>query len=287
MEKEYQGGINYKDIMEIKGLLYLKADTTLVTGKVIRYNKKNEAKKYVLVSKGRPDNLGWIQISDGFARPKESVLGEVVNGAAWVTGAVMVVTGNDLNIPYQQNPANTNNELTDFLKDQNDYTIKAYNEMSDRNDISKNINSVDEKSNGPFEQYNKDGQIRIKGNFIEAEKDGTWEEYYDNGQLRSKGSYIEGEKEGIWQEYHENGNLDNKVKFTEGKKVGLLESYHFDGQVFGRIIYKDGKENGLMEVYHKNGQLMMKGLYKDALQIGKWKYYDENGELIKTENFKN
>ena len=39
---EYQGDLNYKDIIEIDGLIYLRADTTLVTGKIIRYNKKNE-----------------------------------------------------------------------------------------------------------------------------------------------------------------------------------------------------------------------------------------------------
>jgi hypothetical protein len=38
--KEHQGDINFKDIIEIKQLIYFKADTTLVTGRVIRYNKK-------------------------------------------------------------------------------------------------------------------------------------------------------------------------------------------------------------------------------------------------------
>lgn len=38
--KEYIGDINIKDIIEIKGLIYFKADTSLVTGRVIRFNKK-------------------------------------------------------------------------------------------------------------------------------------------------------------------------------------------------------------------------------------------------------
>ena len=45
---DYYEDINYKDIVEIKGFVYLKTDTTLVTGNVTRYNKKNEAKKFLL-----------------------------------------------------------------------------------------------------------------------------------------------------------------------------------------------------------------------------------------------
>lgn len=36
--KEFIGDINFKDIIEIKGLIYFKADTSIVTGRVIRYN---------------------------------------------------------------------------------------------------------------------------------------------------------------------------------------------------------------------------------------------------------
>ena len=38
-----ENDINYKDLIEIKGLFYLKADSTLATGRVVRFNRKNEA----------------------------------------------------------------------------------------------------------------------------------------------------------------------------------------------------------------------------------------------------
>lgn len=257
--KNYYSDINYKDVIELNKLICYRADSTLVTGKVIRYNKKNKPKKYIIISKGKPIDIGWTQISDDFVRP-ESDLGDLIKGALLVTDLSMAVTGNDLYIP-EHNPDNTVNEFKNILNNQNDYTIKAYDEMSERNDIAKNLNSNEDKSNGYLEEYNENGKLRINGSLIEDKKNGTWEEYFDNGQLKSKGNYIKGRKNGFWQEYHENG------------------------QLLCKINYRDGKENGIIEVYHKNGQLMIKGLFKDAIEIGEWNYYDESGKLIKTEKF--
>jgi len=77
-KKEHQGIFDYKNVIEIKGLIYVKTDTSLVTGKVIRYNRKRKAKKFIFVTKGKPDIMGWTKISDDFVRPKESILGNMV-----------------------------------------------------------------------------------------------------------------------------------------------------------------------------------------------------------------
>jgi antitoxin component YwqK of YwqJK toxin-antitoxin module len=268
--QEYQGEVNYKDVTEIKGLIYIKADTSLVTGKVVRYNRKNEARSYILVTKGKPDILGWIQISDDYARPKESVLGEVVKGAAIVTGAVMAATGSDLNIPYQGKTNElTGNEIKSFHNVQKDYVNKAYDEMSDRNDISKNLESTN------------NSEVR------ENPRDGFYKYNHENGQLKSVENYRDGKKSGVWEIYYSNGKLERKGNYIEGKKDGIWDEYYRNGQLLGRINYKMGKEQEVIEVYYKNSQLMMKGQFQDGKQIGEWKYYDENGELTKTENFDN
>lgn len=258
-----QNSINYKDIVDIKGLIYFKIDTTLVTGKVIRYNKRKIAKKYVWVSKGKPDNLGWVYLNDKTEMPKESVFGHILSTGASITGAVMGVTGNDSNLPTSDSDhrITTENRIDSYLSEQKEYTSKAYNDMLIKNEISNHLNFTKERSNGPFE------------------------EFYDNGQLKSEGNYVEGKEDGLWEGYYHNGSLMNKVNYINGKKVGLLENYYIDGKLKSRINYKEGKENGMMELYHQNGKLMLKGFSKGATQIGEWKYYDENGELIKIENF--
>jgi len=279
--------INYTDVMEINDLIYFRTDTTLVSGKVIRYNRKNEAKKYILVSNGKPDSFGWIQIEEKYQEPEKKLKAkntvDVVNEAGITVGSIEMPS------------------------------LKYDDQMSDRNDIAKNIqsnidasiltklrnsnyedevlknNSVNDEvdKNGILEKYYSNGKLESKGVYIDGKKDGLWEEYFDNGQLKSKGNYIKGKKDGLWQEYYNNGHLESKVNFADDKKVGLFERYHFDGKLLSRINYKDGKENGIIEVYHNNGQLMMRGLFKDAKEIGEWKYYNENGELTNRENFGN
>lgn len=289
--------IDFNDTEDVKGLLYFKADTTLVTGRVIRYNKKGEAKKYVIVNNGVPNNLGWIYYNDNYESPKESVLGSVVTGAAYITGAVMAISGNDIDVPLPRNNANNinhsiiQNDVKEILDYNKEIASTGYDDMSQRNEFSKNLqlnkNSdiIEKPSNGLYQKKDEEGQLIMEGNYIDGEMNGDWKTYYSNGKLESKGIYIKGNKEGLWEEYYENGNLASKVNFKEGKKVEVFKNYYLNGQLKGKINYKEGKEHGVMELYHKNGKLMLEGYFKDAIQIGVWKYYDEEGKLVNIEAF--
>lgn len=72
--------------------------------------------------------------------------------------------------------------------------LKTYNEMLEKDEISKNLNSIITKSDEDFEEYDENVNLIIKGNFNKKKKDGLWEEYFDNGQLRSSGNYISGKR---------------------------------------------------------------------------------------------
>jgi antitoxin component YwqK of YwqJK toxin-antitoxin module len=277
-EGQINNNRNYKEIdivdtKEIKGLFYLKADTTLVTGRVIRYNKKGKAKRYVFVKNGVPDNLGWIYYNDNYESPKESGLGSIVLGAAMVTSAVIDISGNDIDIPLPINNANKinksiiQNDIKDILDYNKEIASTAYDDMSQKNEISKNIqlnkysDITEKRSDGVYQKRYEAGQLAIEGNYIDGEMNGDWKTYYSNGILESKGNYIKGIKEGLWQEYYESGQLERKVN------------------------YNKGDIDGLWEQYHPNSQLWAKGFYKDGRIIGEWKYYDEDGKLLLTENY--
>ena len=181
--------LSYKDITEIKGLIYVKSDTSLFTGRVIRYNKKNEAKRYINVTQGKPDIRGWIQVDERFERPKESVLGEVIQGSAIITGAVMAATGNDLNMPYQgRTNEPTGNELKTYQNIQKDYIEKVYDEMSERSDISHDLELNNSSENEKIQD--KSQLLNTRAN----KKDGAWELYYPNKSLESRGNYKENKK---------------------------------------------------------------------------------------------
>jgi antitoxin component YwqK of YwqJK toxin-antitoxin module len=237
--QEYYGDINYKNIIEIKDLIYFSSDTTLVTGKVIRYNKKNEAKKYILVSNGKPDDLGWIQIKEKYQEPEKKL--------------------------KTKNTVNVVNEAGVIIGSIEDQIIKYDDQMSDRNDITKNIQSNIDASvlKKPRDKSFEDEVLKNNSINNEVDKNGIWEEYYSNGNLESKGVYIDGKEDGLWQEYYENSQLKRKT------------------------IYKNGVEDGLWLQYHSNGQLWSKGHYKDGRMIGEWNYYDEKGKLLLTENYDN
>lgn len=266
--KVYQD-IDFKVTKEIKGLLYFKLDTTLVTGRVILYNKKKVAKKFIIVRNGKPDVSGWIYFREKYESPKESAFGSLVAFAAKSTAVVMDISGNDIDVPIPINQTNTDiksiiqNDVTDILNYNKENAAKANGDMLQRNEISKNIISISEKRNEFYENNDKDDQLEIKVNYIDVKKNGTWERFYSNGNLESKGNYIEGKKDGIWEEYYENGQLKRKINF------------------------KKGKEDGVSKQYHPNSKPWSEGHYKDGRMIGEWTYYDENGKLHLTENYDN
>jgi len=208
--KEYLGDINFKDVIEIKGLIYCKTDTSLVSGRVIKYNKKSISKKYILVSKGKPDNLGWIPINDKVEMPEESVLGSLLT-------IPIQAFGNNINYPGED--YNNLNRTDRYLSKQRENNSKAYHDMLERNDLNAQNNVSNKKINGFFVEYFKNGKPKIKGNYKDGKLDGKWEEYHKNGHLKSQGNYIDGNKDGEWTDFNKNGELIKKVSWNEGKQI--------------------------------------------------------------------
>jgi len=206
--------VDFKDVLETDGLIYFKADTTLVTGRVIRYNKKKVEKKYIIVTKGKPDNLGWISVKDKYTPPERSALGSLVTGAAQVIDFI-----DPIDIPTSRTTHASDASIDSYLDYNKEFIKKEYKDASDRNKISKNLQSENEVSIKHFEGNNKKDQIEDKGNYIDGKKDGLWEEYYDNGQLKAKGVYKEGKEDGIWEVFNEQGKLKAKINYRLGIKM--------------------------------------------------------------------
>lgn len=206
--------IDFKDVVETDGLIYSKADTTLVTGRVVRYNKKNKEKKYIIVTKGKPDNLGWISVKDKYTPPEENGLGLLVTGAAQVIDLI-----DPIDIPNSRTQHASDASIDSYLDYNKEFIKKEYKEVSYRNKISKNLKSEYEVSIKPFEENNKEGQIEDKGNYIDGKKEGLWEEYYENGQLKAKGVYKDGKKDGTWEVFNERAKLKAKINYRLGIKM--------------------------------------------------------------------
>ena len=232
--------INYKDVIEINGLVFYKVDTTLVTGKIIRYNKKSKPKSYVIVLKGKPDNYGWVHIKDNYSEPEKKMKTRrtipVKNEAGKIVGNVEE--------PFDE----------------------YYNRISDRNDIFKDIQSNNNNLlvlKKPIESSYKDEVLKSESITDEVEKNGLWEKHYSNGNLEIKGIYIEGKKEGLWEEFYENGQLKTKINYNAGTKDGLWLKYHSNSQLWGKGNYKNDRMIGEWDYYDEKGKLILSENYNN------------------------
>ncbi len=136
--------------------------------------------------------------------------------------------------------------------------------------------------------YYDNGQLRYTVRLNENEKrDGVWEAYYKDGDLKSKGEYKNGEKEGVWEAYYKDGDLKSKGEYKNGEKEGVWEGYYKNKQLMRKGEYKNGKEEGVWEQYYENRQLELKGEYKNGKEEGVWEEYTWDGQLMRKEEYKN
>ena len=177
---------------------------------------------------------------------------------------------------------------------------------------------------GPFEEINPEGNLKIVGNFSDGKRVGDWKEYFDNGILREKGSYKLGKRDGVFQIFdiggdkveelvfelgvlkvshhlknnllhgiqkyydYEDGILLRTLTYEDGKIIeGLWKSYHYNGQISEKGNYLNGEKEGIWESYHYNGQIGEKGNFLNGKREGPFELYYENGQLKEKENYLN
>ena len=109
-------------------------------------------------------------------------------------------------------------------------------------------------------------------NMTKKIQNGPYQEYYKNGKLKLKCTYKNGMLNGSYQEYNENGCLERKCTYKNDKLNGLYEGYYENGQLAKKTNYKNDQENGPCELYDINGECFAKFNYKNGLLDGPWKY---------------
>jgi hypothetical protein len=66
--------------------------------------------------------------------------------------------------------------------------------------------------------------ILNKGNSDEKEKnpnitDGLFEEFYDNGNIKTRGNYLNGKEDGIWESFYYDGSLNKSQTYKDGIQI--------------------------------------------------------------------
>ncbi len=165
-----------------------------------------------------------------------------------------------------------------FIKDEKYGNIPEKSRMDADANI-KEIKNVNERKDGPFKTYFKNGQEQGEGTWNDGKLEGAFKIYSESGQLKLDENYQGGERNGTSRMYHENGQLEAEVDYKGDKIDGTLKGYYKNGQLKTEEVYKDGKTNGPLKSYYENGQLKKEGFAKDGISDGSYKLYYENGKV--------
>jgi uncharacterized protein len=163
--------------------------------------------------------------------------------------------------------------------------------------------------NGLFEEYDENGQLRLRGisrrlsrcvspegvsnetfsltspecvNEYYYRKEGPFVEYYANGQPKSEVNYIIKDPMRNLTEAQKINQILRTLGSTPKKMLSIMEGpyvrYHKNGRLKKEGTYFDGKLNGMSKNYYANGRLreINTYYYGDLIHVGRYK---ENGQL--------
>jgi len=105
--------------------------------------------------------------------------------------------------------------------------------------IERDYKMIDGKRVGVYEwEYYEDGNTLKEGPLGENEKrDGAWKSYYRDGQLWSEGDFENGLRQGKTITYQENGNKYYVGQFNKNQKTGVWKFFKEDGEFDYEIDY--------------------------------------------------
>ncbi|MCQ2973660.1 MAG: hypothetical protein MJ211_02475 [Bacteroidales bacterium] len=147
-------------------------------------------------------------------------------------------------------------------------------------------------------------QISSKGNYVDNRKQGVWTEYYRNGNMKSSITYKDNNQDGYVKLYYEDGTLSEEgiwkinkwvgeYKYfrpsgqiayewefdEEGRRTGEQKYYYESGKLRISGYWENGKESGNQLEYYDSGRLRSESQWKDGITDGLMKEYYENGNL--------
>src|SRR3990170_4094579 len=119
----------------------------------------------------------------------------------------------------------------------------AMNMKEDEMKIAVSADTKEDKLDGLYEVYYKDGRLRSRCNYQAGKLEGLAEGFYENGRLRNRCNYKADKLEGLYEEYYKDGKLRSRYNYQAGERDGLAEGFYEDGKLSYRCNYKAGERN--------------------------------------------
>ncbi len=109
--------------------------------------------------------------------------------------------------------------------------------------IERDYSMIDGKKLGVYErEYYEDGSILKEGPLsINEKRNGLWKSYYRDGTLWSEGDYKNGVREGKTVTYFANGNKYYEGQFKKAQKSGVWKFWNKKGDSVNTIDFEKRK----------------------------------------------
>lgn len=168
-------------------------------------------------------------------------------------------------------------------------------------------NYKNDKKNGYFKSYDKDGNLlSVKKYINDIEQTEAPEvadikvktDYYPNGTVKTVGLYKNDVPEGVRTEYNEQGEVTQSYVFSKGiitsqgivdvlgKKQGEWKHFYEDGSLKSYGSYSNDKPIGNWKYFYPDGKVESEGAYTNKGNLnGLWKWYYEDGSIRRIENY--
>lgn len=113
--------------------------------------------------------------------------------------------------------------------------------------IERDFKIVDGVKTATYErEYYEDGNLLKEGPLNKDEKrDGLWKSYYRDGVLWSEGGFVNGIREGKTVTYFSNGKKYYDGKFVNAKKSGVWKFYDEQGEFVNETYYDHEKNTAI------------------------------------------
>ncbi len=145
-----------------------------------------------------------------------------------------------------------------------------------------NVTDLDSMKQGKWYYFYDSLQtiVSCTGTYVDNKRQGVWTEYYRNGNRRSEISYQDNHKYGLMKSFYENGNIAEEGYWDGQHWVGGYKYYFANGQVAYNWNYGDeGNRVGEQSYYYDNGQTMRLGTWVDGYADGLVTEYYDSGNL--------
>lgn len=115
--------------------------------------------------------------------------------------------------------------------------------------IERDFKMIEGKRLAVYEwEYYEDGNILKEGPLsINEKRDGSWKSYYRDGTVWSEGDFKNGLRQGKTITYHANGKIYYDGQFNKAQKTGVWKFYNEDGEFDYEIDY-DKRAKAKVEV---------------------------------------